>query len=137
MAGSAVSVLGLAVGARQCELVAAGLDGKIRPDCVRTFATPPGDPTTTPAVPGAFGTCSNGVIRGPRFADVDLSVLKGFHIGENKRIEFRSEFINLFNHPILNFAPGTGSFSLNSTQFGQINSSQGERNIQFGLKFYY
>ena len=85
----------------------------------------------------SFGTCSNGVLRGPRYADVDLSVHKDFPITEGKRLEFRSEFINLFNHPILNFAPGTGSFSLNSTQFGQINSSQGERNIQFGLKFYY
>jgi N-acetylglucosamine repressor len=40
LAGRAVSVLGLAIGARQCELVAAGLDGEIRPECVRTFVTP-------------------------------------------------------------------------------------------------
>jgi N-acetylglucosamine repressor len=40
LASRAVSVLGLAVGARHCELIAAGLDGEVRPDCVRTFATP-------------------------------------------------------------------------------------------------
>jgi N-acetylglucosamine repressor len=40
LASRAVSVLGLAVGARECELVAAGLDGDVRPDCIRSFATP-------------------------------------------------------------------------------------------------
>src|SRR5205085_8837062 len=40
LASRAVSVLGLAVGARQCEMVAAGLDGAVRPEHVRTFATP-------------------------------------------------------------------------------------------------
>src|SRR5438067_1030938 len=84
-----------------------------------------------------FGTCSNGVIRGPGFADVDMSILKGFPIGENKRIEFRSEFINLLNHPILNFGPALNGYQLGRNSFGQISNSQGERNIQFGLKFYY
>ncbi|HEV2113857.1 MAG TPA: hypothetical protein VGR50_06875, partial [Terriglobales bacterium] len=128
-----------------------GLFDVFRPNCLSAPKYPeqkvnvPGagyiqwwDPTTF-AQPGAmtFGTCSNGVLRGPRYADVDLSVHKDFPITEGKRLEFRSEFINLFNHPILDFAGGTGAFSLNSTSFGQINASQGERNVQFGLKFYY
>lgn len=130
---------------------AGGLFDVFRPNCLSAPKYPeqkvnvPGagyiqwwDPTTF-AQPGAmtFGTCSNGVLRGPRYADVDLSVHKDFPITEGKRLEFRSEFINLFNHPILDFAGGTGAFSLNSTSFGQINASQGERNVQFGLKFYY
>jgi N-acetylglucosamine repressor len=40
LASKTVSVLGAVVGARQCELVAAGLDGQIHPDRVRQFATP-------------------------------------------------------------------------------------------------
>ena len=66
-----------------------------------------------------------------------MSVLKGFPIGENKRIEFRSEFINLLNHPILNFGPAINGYRFGFPEFGQVRNSQGERNIQFGLKFYY
>jgi hypothetical protein len=84
------------------------------------------------AVPGVgtFGDCHNGSVRGPTLEQVDLSLHKNFAITETKGLEFRSEFINLFNHPILN-AP---NMLLGST-FGQITGSQGERNIQFALKF--
>jgi len=79
-----------------------------------------------------FGNCHNGSVRGPTLAQVDLGVHKDFAISETKGFEFRSEFINLFNHPILN-AP---NMLLGST-FGQITTGQGERNIQFALKFHF
>jgi len=81
---------------------------------------------------GAFGDCRNGSVRGPTLKQVDLSLHKSFAFTETKALEFRSEFINLFNHPILN-APNM----LLGTTFGQITTSQGERNIQFALKFHY
>jgi hypothetical protein len=68
---------------------------------------------------------------------------KTFSLGETRGLEFRSEFINLFNHPILN-APNMlaggqtgnlGQTPVGSGTFGQITTSQGERNIQFALKF--
>jgi predicted NBD/HSP70 family sugar kinase len=40
LATKTVSVLGAVVGAKQCELVSAGLDGQIHAEHVRTFATP-------------------------------------------------------------------------------------------------
>jgi N-acetylglucosamine repressor len=40
LASTTVSVLGAVVGARRCELVSAGLDGRIRPQHARQFATP-------------------------------------------------------------------------------------------------
>jgi N-acetylglucosamine repressor len=40
LASRAVSVLGVAVGVRACEVVSAGLDGAIRPEHVRSFPTP-------------------------------------------------------------------------------------------------
>jgi N-acetylglucosamine repressor len=40
LANRTVTVLGAVVGARECALVAAGLDGQIRPEQVRRFATP-------------------------------------------------------------------------------------------------
>jgi hypothetical protein len=85
-----------------------------------------------PELPGAFGTCSVDGFRGPGLRTFDLSVQKSFPISESKSVQFRSEFINLTNTPILN-APSAGI----GAGFGQITSSQGSRNIQFSLKIYY
>jgi Carboxypeptidase regulatory-like domain/TonB dependent receptor len=102
-----------------------------------TFVLPtPNDIPFTSPVPGEFGNCRVGTLRGPRYSTTDLSLHKDFLFTETKRLEFRAEFINLFNHPILDFAGGPGPFSL-SGNFGQISASQGERNIQFALKFYF
>lgn len=125
-----------------------------RPDC---SGTPTYDKTvhTVSGVPGSayiqwwntgnfslpatntFGTCSTGDLRGPRYSETDMSVHKNFVITEGTRLEFRTEFINLFNHPILDFAGGIAPFQLNSGTFGQVSASQGERQIQFALKFYF
>ena len=85
-----------------------------------------------PAVPGTFGTCGVGTVRGPGLRTGDLSVQKEFPLSESKRLEFRAEFFNVTNTPILK-SPSIGlNFNL-----GLVNTSQGERNIQFALKFYY
>jgi hypothetical protein len=125
-----------------------------RPDCSGT-PTYEKSVQTVPGVPGSayiqwwnpntfsvpatntFGTCSAGDLRGPRFSETDMSIHKDFLISESKRLEFRTEFINLFNHPILDFAGGIAPFQLGSGTFGQISASQGERQIQFALKFYF
>jgi hypothetical protein len=70
-------------------------------------------------------------------SDVDLSVHKDFRITERTGLEFRTEFVNLFNHPVLDFAGGPSPFALSSGIMGQINASQGERNIQFALKLHF
>ena len=88
---------------------------------------------TNPAV-GAFGNCAPqlGGLRGPRYTDLDLSLHKDFQMTERFRLQFRSDFINAFNHVQLN-AP---NMSLGSTM-GQITSAQPPRNIQLALKLYY
>jgi len=91
--------------------------------------------TFTLPAPNTFGTCTTGDLRGPRFSETDMSVHKDFLITEGKRLEFRAEFINLFNHPIMDFGGGISAFQLGSGNFGQISASQGERQIQFALKF--
>ena len=85
-----------------------------------------------PQQPGAFGTCSTAGYWGPGLRTFDLSLQKSFPITESKRVEFRSEFINFTNTPIFN-APAAWI----GAGFGQVTSSQGARNIQFGLKIYY
>jgi hypothetical protein len=85
-----------------------------------------------PAVPGTFGTCGVGTVRGPGLSTGDLSIQKEFPLREAKRLEFRAEFFNATNTLILNSPDNFLAFRL-----GLVESSQGERNIQFALKFYY
>lgn len=87
-----------------------------------------------------FGTCGVTPVRGPGLNDVDFSLQKSFNISESKRIEFRTDFLNLFNHPILvspNTSCGGGAGDACGFGLGQISGSEGERNIQFALKFYF
>jgi hypothetical protein len=88
---------------------------------------------TQPAV-GTFGNCSPQLdgLRSPHYTDVDVSVHKDFPITERFRLQFRTDFINAFNHVQYN-APNMG---LGSTM-GQITSAQPPRNIQLALKLYY
>ncbi len=92
------------------------------------------DPSSyAPAAPGTFGTCGIGTVRGPGLATGDLSIHKDFLFSESRRLEFRTEFFNVTNTPILN----SPFIFLDPSLLGRINTSQGERNIQFALKFYY
>ncbi|MBV9608778.1 MAG: hypothetical protein JO187_04395, partial [Acidobacteria bacterium] len=94
----------------------------------------------------SFGTCSVGNIRGPHYSNVDMSLHKEFPFSESKRLEFRFEALNAFNHPVLTFSggPSTGSFdagtpvigpSSSNPSFGRITGSQGARQLQLALKF--
>ncbi len=86
---------------------------------------------------------------GPGFHRLDFSLFKQFPISDRFRMEFRSEFFNILNHPNFN-APGFGgngvtaignSTNFNSSTFGQIGSTRDApydpRQIQFALKLYY
>jgi hypothetical protein len=88
---------------------------------------------TQPAA-GTFGNCSPQLsdLRSPHYSDVDLSLHKDFLITERFRLQFRSDFVNTFNHVQYN-APNT---SLGATM-GQITSAQPPRNIQLALKLYF
>lgn len=84
------------------------------------------------SAPGQFGTCGVGTVRGPGLDTLDLSVQRSFPVAEGKRLEFRTDFLNFTNTPIFN----TPDVFLGSGM-GSIGSAQGERNIQFALKFYF
>jgi hypothetical protein len=88
-------------------------------------------------------------IPGPGFHRLDVSLFKDFSFTERYRLQFRSEFFNVLNHPNFN-APGFGgngvvaignSLNYNSSTFGQIGSTRDApydpRQIQFALKLYY
>jgi hypothetical protein len=79
----------------------------------------------------SYGSAGRNIIDGPCIKTVDFSLFKGFVITEAARLEFRTEFFNLFNHP--NFDPPGTTFG--TSTFGVIGSAGDSRQIQFGLKF--
>jgi hypothetical protein len=94
----------------------------------------------TQPLKGTFGNCSPqlGGLRSPRYTDVDMSVHKDFPIGERFKLQFRTDFINAFNHVQFN-APNMGLVKPNTpnSTMGQITGAQPPRNIQLALKLYY
>jgi hypothetical protein len=93
------------------------------------------DPTPYSAPPArTFGNAGIGIVPGPGMSRFDLSLAKQFHMGEHRWIEVRAEAFNLTNTPIF-LSPA--SQTITSSLFGQIRSSQGERNIELAAKFYF
>jgi hypothetical protein len=64
------------------------------------FALPP---------PGQFGNAGRNILRGPGFAQFDLSLQKNFHLREGRELTFGAEAYNLFNHPNLAVPSNTQS----------------------------
>jgi hypothetical protein len=93
------------------------------------------DPTPYSA-PGArtFGNAGVGIVPGPGMSRFDLSLAKKFPVKESRWFELRAEAFNLTNTPIF-LSPA--SQTITSSLFGQIRSSQGERNIELAAKFYF
>src|SRR5206468_137728 len=72
---------------------------------------------TPPAL--SFGNAGTGILTGPTLKQFDFSLMKLTNVAENKRVEFRSEFFNLTNHP--NFFNPNVTFD--SASFGKVNSA--------------
>ncbi|MFN7933775.1 MAG: TonB-dependent receptor [Bryobacteraceae bacterium] len=86
---------------------------------------------------GRYGTSPRtGAIRLPGVFNVDFSVNKQFRMSEQRRVELRTEFYNLFNH--YNIEPGSVDRGIRSVNFGKVGGGiQGltTRVIQLGAKF--
>ncbi|MFY9583648.1 MAG: TonB-dependent receptor [Candidatus Acidiferrales bacterium] len=81
-----------------------------------------------------FGNVPRNAFRGPFQQNWDFSVAKSFHITERHRIAFRTDFFNLFNHPVFNF-PSLVNVASAST-FGKISTTVlPARLIQFGFRY--
>jgi len=88
--------------------------------------------------PIAGGPGNRNIVSGPGFWDVDMAILKDFKMpwSDTHRLQFRTDAINLFNHP--NFSnPTTSNASLiNPGTFGNITSTvNGPRQLQLGLRY--
>lgn len=104
-----------------------GSDGRANP----AFLLPP-------TTPGQFGSFV--YLHGPNVVTADLSVAKALPlVGEKLRMEFRTEFVNAFNHPIFEVPTG-GTFnvvpiSITSTAFGRTTTTMTlPRQVQFRIR---
>lgn len=84
---------------------------------------------------GTFGNSGVGILRGPNYAQMDLSIGKKFNVSENQYLDFRAEFFNLTNRP--NFTlPGRNLGD--PATFGRITNTINEsRRVEFVLKYYF
>jgi len=86
-----------------------------------------------------LGQFNNGTQRticcGPGLQDWDFAVHKEIPFSETRRLEFRAEMFNIFNHT--NFYNPDGHFSDGPTAFGRITQAQAPRLVQFALKLFF
>jgi Carboxypeptidase regulatory-like domain/TonB dependent receptor-like, beta-barrel len=93
---------------------------------VAAFAVP--GKAGTPAF--TFGNAGRNILTGPGSVNFDFSMFKTFNVTERVKLEFRSEFFNIFNHP--NFGPPNQA--VDQPQAGIITAAAPPRLIQFALK---
>jgi hypothetical protein len=80
---------------------------------------------------GQFGNEGRNVVEGPGYQQWDFSLFKDIPIREAKRLQFRAEFFNVFNHA--NFRLPDNDIS--SPTFGQVQNALPGREVQLALKF--
>lgn len=94
-------------------------------------------------IPFTFGNAGRNIVLGPGSQDWDFSIFKLFPISEAKRLEFRTEFFNIFNHvnPLVEpsglISEEPVPLEFGTPQFGFTQGARDPRFIQFALKFYF
>jgi hypothetical protein len=79
---------------------------------------------------GTFGNSGKNMLRGPRYFNTDLGLLKVTNLRERVALQFRAEVFNVFNTVNFN-APNA---NVSSAQFGRITTALDPRILQFGVK---
>jgi len=87
-----------------------------------------------PALFGTLGTAKRTICCGPHVSNTDFAILKTISLSETKRVDFRAEFFNIFNHT--QFFNPDGNTS-DGQQFGQVGQARDPRLVQFALKFFF
>jgi hypothetical protein len=82
-----------------------------------------------------IGNTRRNAFTGPNAVNTDFAVFKNFPFMENKRVQFRAEFFNVFNHVQFNLPTS----SLSSSSVGKItsDSNANPRLVQLGLRIEY
>jgi hypothetical protein len=80
---------------------------------------------------GQIGDAGRGVVRGPGFARIDLSLVRTFDLPKQQRLELRIEAFNLFDQARY----GNPGLSIGTPTFGVITSADDGRIVQLGVKY--
>jgi hypothetical protein len=99
-----------------------------------------GCPVFTQPLGGQTGNVSRNLFEGPGQTNVDFGVMKSFPVGESRRIQFRADFFNAFNHAQFNLPSSNIQFvsgAATSSTVGTIgsDSNRNPRLIQLALRF--
>lgn len=86
---------------------------------------------STVPLDGNQGTVGRGAFRGPKFANMDFSVIKRIPITERMRFTLRADFFNLFNKVNL----GIPNSDVTQSTFGLSTTAAPARIIQFAGRF--
>lgn len=88
---------------------------------------------------GLFGTTPRNSARLPGVQNWDVSLFKNFALGENRRLTFRWETYNVFNHANFSNVDRTLTFDANGVQtnrrFGAATTARPPRVMQASLRF--
>lgn len=88
-----------------------------------------------------FGNARPGMLRAPGINNWDVSLTKKFPIGEQRYVQFRSEFFNAWNHPQFSAMDTALTFNAAGTQTnptaGQYTAARPARQIQLSLRVVY
>jgi Carboxypeptidase regulatory-like domain len=92
---------------------------------------------------GALGTAGRNILEGPGTNLVDFSLIKNIPFSERHRLQFRTEFFNLFNRTNFDFPERICTFAANAAPgspcaagtFGRLSAARDPRILQFGLKY--
>jgi hypothetical protein len=80
---------------------------------------------------GSVGNVGRNTLIGPHFVSQDFAVLKNFPFAESRRVQFRAEFFNLFNHTNFKLPENR----LDQSAVGKIGDAYDPRLIQLSLRF--
>jgi hypothetical protein len=79
---------------------------------------------------GKFGNAGPGILTGPGIVNFDMGLYKDFAFNERIKLQFRSEFFNVFNHT--NFSGVNTTFG--SGAYGQVTSALDPRIMELSLR---
>jgi hypothetical protein len=85
-----------------------------------------------PASPGFFGNAGRNIVGSPGINNWDIGLSKQFPISEGKRLDFRVELFNAWNHAQF----GSPNRFL-GPNFGRVSTARPPRLMQLGLKLYW
>ena len=79
---------------------------------------------------GTFGNAGRNIINGPGLVNLDVAVVRMFHLSERFQLQFRAQAYNSLNHPNFNYPNATAD----SSSFGKIGSAADPRELEGALR---